>query len=132
MVIWLAKVFPESKVTPKFLTSLVGEIEFPRNWVGNFCMIDSLSVANDDKFCLLWIKFQSDTIHPFLNASKTLCELSNTGIKVPGIKCHVNLGVIGIKMMGNIETGNYMDEGGSVKSEKQWTQDRTLRDPIRE
>ena len=66
-----------------------------------------------------------------MNASKTLSELSNTEIKVPGIKCQVYLGVIGIKMMGNIETGNYMTEGGSVKSEKQWTQDRTLRDPIR-
>ena len=112
--------FPESKVTPKFLISLVGEIEFPRNCVGKFCMIDSLSVGNDGKFCLLWIKFQSDTIHPFLNASKTLSELSNTGVK-----CQVYLGVIGIKMMCNIETGSYMAEGGSVKSEKQWTQDRT-------
>ena len=35
-------------------------------------------------------------------------------------------------MMGNNETGNYMAEVGSVKSEKQGTQDRTLRDPIRE
>ena len=44
----------------------------------------------------------------------------------------VYLGVIGIKMMTNIETGNYMAARGSVKCEKQWTQDRTLRDPIRE
>ena len=56
-------------------------------------------------------KFQSDPIHPFLNASKTLHELSNTGIKVPGVDCcQVYLGVIGIKMMSNIETGNYMAE----------------------
>ena len=94
--------------------------------------LPGLSVTNDGEFCLLWTKFQSDTIHPFLNASKTLSELSNTGIKVPGIRCQLYLGVIGIKMMGNIETGNYMAEGGSVKSEKQWTQDRTLRDPIKE
>ena len=94
--------------------------------------LPGLSVSNDGKFCLFWIKFQSDTIHPFLNTSKTLSELCNTGIKVPGIKCKVYLGVIGIKIMGNIETGNYMAEGGSVKSEKQWTQDRALRDPIRE
>ena len=29
-------------------------------------------------------------------------------------------------MMGNIKTGNYMIERGSVKSKKQGTQDRTL------
>ena len=29
-------------------------------------------------------------------------------------------------MMGNIETGNYMTEGGSVKSKKKWIQDRTI------
>ena len=28
--------------------------------------------------------------------------------------------------MGNIETGNYMAEAGSVKSKEQWIQDRTL------
>ena len=47
-----------------------------------------LSVTNDGEFCFsLDLMFQSDTIHPFLNASKTLSELSNTGIKVPGIEC---------------------------------------------
>ena len=73
--------------------------------------LSGLSVAKDSEFCLLWIKFQSDTIHPFLNAGKTLTELSNTGIKVPGTECQVYLGVSGIKMIGNIETGNYMAEG---------------------
>ena len=28
--------FPESKVTPSFLTILVGKIEFPKSFVGNF------------------------------------------------------------------------------------------------
>ena len=88
-MIWLAKVFPESKVTPKFLTSFVGEIEFPRNWVGNFCINDSLACLSPMKenSVFNWIKFQSDTIHSFLKASKTLSGLSNTGIKVPGIEC---------------------------------------------
>ena len=40
---WLVKVLPESKVTPRFLTVSVGEIEFPRSWVGNFGMWDSLA-----------------------------------------------------------------------------------------
>ena len=57
------------------------------------------------------LSFSLTSIHPFLNTSKTLCELSNTGIKVPGVKCQVYLGVIDIKMMGNIETGNYMAGG---------------------
>ena len=48
---------------------------------------------------------------PFLNASKTHNELSNTGSKVHGNKCQIYLGVINIKMMANIETGNYMAEG---------------------
>ena len=52
------------------------------------------------------IEFESDTIHSFLNTSKTLSDLSNTVIKVPGIKCYAYMGVISIKMMGNIETGN--------------------------
>ena len=41
-------------------------------------------------------------------------------------------GVIGIKMMSNIETGDYLAEGGSVMSKEQRTQERTLGDPIRE
>ena len=71
--------------------------------------LPSLSIANDG---FLRIKFQSDTSHPFLNGSMTLGELSNTGIEVPGVKCEVYLGVIGIKIMGNIETGIYIREGG--------------------
>ena len=35
--------FPESKVIHRFLTILVGEIEFPRSWVGIFSMKDSLA-----------------------------------------------------------------------------------------
>ena len=92
-----------------------------------YCFITSVSHGVENYFprlwgmgiiwCyFLWIKFQSETIHPVLNVSKTLSELSNTGIKVPGVKCQVYLGVIGIKMMGNIESGNYMAEGVSVKS----------------
>ena len=78
--------------------------------MGNFCIRDFLAIANDDEFCFLWIKFQSDTIHPFFNTSKTINELSNTGIKVPGVDC-LYLGVIVIKMMSNIESGNYMAGG---------------------
>ena len=33
--------------------------------------LPGLSIANAGEFCFPWIKFQSDTIHPFLNASKT-------------------------------------------------------------
>ena len=42
-VMWLVKVFPESKVTPRFLTVSVGEIEFPRSLLGNSWMRDSLT-----------------------------------------------------------------------------------------
>ena len=56
--------------------------------------LSGLSVANDSDLCFLWITFQSDTIHSFLNASKTLSELSNTGIKIAGVECLVYLGVI--------------------------------------
>ena len=34
--------------------------------------LPGLSLTNDGEFCFLWVKFESDTIHPFLNASKTL------------------------------------------------------------
>ena len=60
----LVKVLPESKVTDRFLSVLVGEIEFPRSWVRNFWMRDSLA-------CL----------------SSMISELSKTGIKVPIFKC---------------------------------------------
>ena len=41
-------------------------------------------------------------------------------------------GVISMKMMGNIETRDYLAEGDSVKSKKQRTQDRNLGDHIRD
>ena len=44
---WLVKVFPESKVTPRFLTILVPEIEFPKKLVGKF-FDEGLSVKNDN------------------------------------------------------------------------------------
>ena len=40
-----SKGVPESKVTSRFLTVLVGEIEFPRNWVGNFEGLSGLSIT---------------------------------------------------------------------------------------
>ena len=42
--------------------------------------LSGMSITNDSEFCFHLIKFQSDTIHPFLNANKTLSELSNTRI----------------------------------------------------
>ena len=66
--------FPEAKVTSKFLNSLVWDIEFSRNWVGYFLHkgLLGLSIANDGEFSFHWINFQSDTIRPFLNADLLL------------------------------------------------------------
>ena len=65
-----SKMVPESKVTPRFLTSSVEKIKY-------------------------------------LNATKKLSELSNTGIKAPRIVCQIYLysGVISIQMVGDIEIG---------------------------
>ena len=43
-------------------------------------------ITNDDELYFLSVEFQFHTIHPLLNASKTLTKLSNTGIKIPRIK----------------------------------------------
>ena len=86
---WLVKVFPESKVTPRFLTVSVGEIEFLRSLVWIFWDegLSSLSVTNNNEFGFLRVEFQFPTIHPLLNTGKTLSELSKTGIKVLMVKC---------------------------------------------
>ena len=80
--------FPESKVIPKLLTSLVGEIEFSTNWVGNFFVRDSLACLLSMRVNSVFsgLSFSLTTIH-FLNASKILSELTNTGIEVPGVEC---------------------------------------------
>ena len=46
-----------------------------------------MSVTNDDEFCFLWVEFQFHTIHLPLNTSKTLRDLSKTGINIPMVKC---------------------------------------------
>ena len=70
--------FPESKVTPRFLTVSAGEIFLHEGLSG-------LSITNDNEFCFLWVEFQFHTIHPLLNTVKTLSELSKTGIKAPTV-----------------------------------------------
>ena len=56
---------------------------------GNFLHegLCDMFITNDDEFRLLWVKFQFHTIYPLLKMSKTLSELSKTGIKVPLVKC---------------------------------------------
>ena len=82
-------------------------------------MRDSLTcITNDNEFSFLWVEFQFHTIHPLLNTVKTLGELSKTGIKVPMVKFQIYLGVISIQMVSDIEAGNDITEGGSVKGKK--------------
>ena len=52
-------------------------------------------ITSDDEFCLLWVKFHFQTIYPLLNMSKTLSELSKTGIKVPLVKCYIYIYIYG-------------------------------------
>ena len=96
----LAKVFPESKVTPRFLTSSVeNRISKMLGWKFLYKGLSSILITNDDEFCFLWVKFQFHTIHPLLNISK----LSKTGIKVPLVKCWKYFSVVGIQMVDDME-----------------------------
>ena len=46
-----------------------------------------MSITNDDEFCFLLVELRFHPVHQLMNTSKTLSELSNTGIKVPMVKC---------------------------------------------
>ena len=48
----------------------------------------------------------------------------------PMVKCQVHLIVISIQMVCDTETGNNVTEWGSVKGEKEGTEDRALGYPI--
>ena len=82
---WLVKVFPESKVTPRFLTVSVGEIELSREFVDEG--LSGLSITNDNKFSFLGVEFKFHTSQPVLDICETLSKLNKTGIKVPMVQC---------------------------------------------
>ena len=120
--------FPESKLTPRFLTVSVREIEFPRNWVGNFWMRDFLACLSLMNSVFSVVEFQFYTIHPLLNTVETLSELSKSGIKVTIFKC---LDIFGCRLhidVGDIETRNDITEGRgeSVKGKKKRIHNRPL------
>ena len=82
-----------------------------------------MSITNDKEFCFLWLSFSFTPPIHFLNTSKTLSELSKTGIKVSMAKCQ-NIWVSSAYRWWVTLKLEIMLMGGSVKGKKEGTQAR--------
>ena len=86
--------FPESKVTPRFLNVSVGEISKKLSMEFLDERLSGLSITNDNKFSFLEVKFKFYTRHPVwahVRHSVSLAKLESYGPVLDIFGCHQHI-----------------------------------------